>query len=66
MKKLRLEMDALRVETFSTADARVNRGTVEGYFDTVEYTNCGTDANASRCVDSLCCGVITPDTNCDN
>ncbi|HEU4456545.1 MAG TPA: hypothetical protein VFR81_25985 [Longimicrobium sp.] len=34
MKKLELRLDALRVETFSTAAGRAVAGTVRGHYDT--------------------------------
>lgn len=49
MKKLRLELDALRVESFETAIAREPRGTVHGrgWTDVVVY--CRTDRPVGEC-----------------
>ena len=40
MKKLALDVDTLRVESFATQDASSVRGTVRGHDDTVETENC--------------------------
>ena len=40
MKKLALDVDALRVESFATQAAAGHRGTVRGHDDTVETENC--------------------------
>jgi hypothetical protein len=40
MKKLALDVDALRVETFATQAVAGHRGTVRGHDDTVETENC--------------------------
>jgi hypothetical protein len=40
MRKLALNVDALRVESFATQEARPARGTVRGHDDTVETENC--------------------------
>ena len=40
MKKLTLDADALRVESFATQDVDARRGTVRGHDDTVETENC--------------------------
>lgn len=49
-KKLRLELENLRVESFATAAARGERGTVEGQAAT---RRCQTDA----CTDATCGGA---------
>jgi len=59
MKKLMLDMDALRVESFETADARAGRGTVaalDGGGCTVSpYPSCvKTCGNQPACTEDLC------------
>jgi hypothetical protein len=43
MKKLALEMEALRVESFTTQDVDARRGTVRGHDDTMETEHCSID-----------------------
>ncbi|WP_420130141.1 hypothetical protein [Longimicrobium sp.] len=40
MKKLALDVDTLRVESFATQEVQPARGTVRGHDDTVETENC--------------------------
>ena len=40
MKKLALNVDTLRVESFATQETASGRGTVRGHDDTVETENC--------------------------
>lgn len=40
MKKLSLDLDTLRVESFATQDVQAARGTVRAHDDTVETENC--------------------------
>jgi hypothetical protein len=40
MRKLALNVDALRVESFATQEMASGRGTVRGHDDTVETENC--------------------------
>jgi hypothetical protein len=40
MRKLALNVDALRVESFATQEVGPARGTVRGHDDTVETENC--------------------------
>jgi hypothetical protein len=43
MKKLALDLDTLRVESFATQEAQPARGTVCGHDDTMETENCTID-----------------------
>ena len=68
MRKLRLDVDELTVETFDTAAVSAKRGTVHGreeftYFcDTVECTGPnGTSCNWSRC---NTCNTCPPSAIC--
>jgi hypothetical protein len=62
MKKLRLEFDELRVESFATADTADERGTVNAHFstrcETAGYTCDGarTCGLAATCYVSCCAG----------
>ena len=40
MKKLALNVESLRVESFATQDVRPARGTVRGHDETVETEQC--------------------------
>ncbi|HEX6373787.1 MAG TPA: hypothetical protein VF006_32970 [Longimicrobium sp.] len=43
MRKVALDLDTLRVESFATQDAQPARGTVRGHDDTIETENCTID-----------------------
>jgi hypothetical protein len=43
MRKLALNADTLRVESFATQEAQPVRGTVRGHDDTIETENCTID-----------------------
>ncbi|HYR10670.1 MAG TPA: hypothetical protein VEQ60_23030 [Longimicrobium sp.] len=43
MKKLALNVDTLRVESFATQETASGRGTVRGHDDTMETENCTID-----------------------
>lgn len=43
MKKLQLDVESLRVESFATQEARSARGTVRGHDDTMETEDCSID-----------------------
>lgn len=43
MKKLALNVDTLRVESFATQEAASGRGTVRGHDDTMETEHCSID-----------------------
>lgn len=46
MKKLKLDMDALQVDTFTTADSGTGRGTVRGHVTLLHCsTQCDTEGN---------------------
>jgi hypothetical protein len=60
MKKLSLKLDALAVETFETAAAPDERGTVEGRAPTLLKTNC--TMCQTYCVDTCTC--VTSPPNC--
>ena len=51
MQKLKLEMDDLRVESFTTAASENDRGTVDGH-------------DATRLADSCTCGSGPPSDGC--
>jgi hypothetical protein len=61
MKKLKLEMDALRVDSFEPAESAAGKGTVQGREWTVApQAGCGGGDNTSRinacfCTESLSC-----------
>ncbi|HVG44367.1 MAG TPA: hypothetical protein VM890_06530 [Longimicrobium sp.] len=59
MRKLKLEIDELQVETFATATAGVEHGTVEGNATFLGTGACRSCVDMSRCIET--CG----DT-CDN
>ncbi|SOD02329.1 hypothetical protein SAMN05216486_10311 [bacterium JGI 053] len=59
MRKLKLEIDELLVETFATSTAAVERGTVEGNATFLGTGACRSCVDLSRCIET--CG----DT-CDN
>ncbi|HEX8693970.1 MAG TPA: hypothetical protein VF746_16220 [Longimicrobium sp.] len=61
MKKLALDLDALRVESFATEAAPAGRGTVRGH-DSIETENCTTKTTCiterfcpTRNTGALCC-----------
>jgi hypothetical protein len=56
MKKLALNLDALRVESFATQPAAAGRGTVHGNDDTVETENCTLEAT---CLIQTCLSIKT-------
>ncbi|HEX6749993.1 MAG TPA: hypothetical protein VF092_22055 [Longimicrobium sp.] len=59
MKKLRLRMDELCVESFPTAEGVGDRGTVNGAGRTFPGTGCHSCENPSACIETC------PNT-CDN
>lgn len=57
MKKLRLELDELHVESFVTDRGEVERGTVEGHAS-LRCSGGGTTCNGDNtCVDGYTCGA---------
>ena len=56
MKKLTLDMDTLRVESFTTQDAASGRGTVRGYDDTMETEHC---TRVQTCLITTCVTLKT-------
>ena len=75
-RKLRLELDALRVESFDTADARAGAGTVRGHQEDAEHEivdepgevqpcTCGCTRDGA-CGSDTVCGAVTCGTNCFN
>ncbi|HTE18416.1 MAG TPA: hypothetical protein VK689_08545 [Armatimonadota bacterium] len=58
MRKLELDVDALRVESFATQAADTRRGTVRGHDDTVETENCTFEHTClvRTCVSLKTCG----------
>ena len=59
MKKLKLKMDELRVETFSTGEAHAGRGTVQGHYGTT-HTEAG-----DTCTDYTCAGDTCGEYTCN-
>ena len=66
MGKIRLDVDALRVESFETSAGAAPRGTVRGHGDTLAYDRC--DTNEANC--TLYCpggsGGASCDGSCDS
>jgi len=62
MKKLRLDIEAIEVESFDTRTAPRNKGTVVGRAITESYC----DSVASGCdTDDVCCGAETVGGACN-
>ena len=59
MKKLRLELDALRVDSFATADSEDGRGTVEGYISARCTGGTMTCNGGNTCGDGDTCNQYT-------
>lgn len=57
MKKLALNLDTLRVESFATQEVQPARGTVRGHDDTMETENCTIDYNT--CILATCLTLKT-------
>jgi hypothetical protein len=57
MKKLMLDVDTLRVESFATQDVDARRGTVRGHDDTMETENCTIDYDT--CLLATCLTIKT-------
>jgi hypothetical protein len=56
MKKLRLEVEALAVETFDTvADGRGGKGTVRAHDPSNQFTFCFTQPEQGTCVPGYTC-----------
>lgn len=53
MKKFKLELDKLVVESFDTGDARSRLGTVKGYDSTAVVDGCPDNATVNACVVTL-------------
>jgi hypothetical protein len=64
MRKLMLDVDALRVESFATQEAQAARGTVRGHDDTMETENCTIDQYT--CVLRTCLTIKTCAMEGDN
>ena len=62
MKKLALELDALRVESFATHEVDARRGTVRGHDDTVETEWCSIET----CLLTTCLTLKTCAAEGDN
>jgi len=63
MKKLMLELDALKVESFSTAGSRDAAGTVRGHGDTYEW-GCEGDGDSEVSCPAGCSDLCT--RTCDS
>jgi hypothetical protein len=48
MKKLTLDLDGIRVESFATAESAGARGTVHGHDDTIETEWCTMEKGCSK------------------
>jgi hypothetical protein len=64
MKKLTLNVESLRVESFATQEVDARRGTVRGHDDTVETENCTIDQ--STCILRTCLTLKTCAMEGDN
>jgi len=62
MKKLALNLDTLRVESFATQDADARRGTVRGHDDTRETENC----SHYTCIFATCLTIKNCEAEGDN
>ncbi|HEX6373788.1 MAG TPA: hypothetical protein VF006_32975 [Longimicrobium sp.] len=62
MRKLALDVDTLRVESFATQGVQAARGTVRGYDDTVETENC----SHYTCIFATCLTIKTCAVEGDN
>ena len=67
MKKLRLNLDALAVDSFETHAPATRRGTVLGNLspDTVDAVNAGTLACSNNCLVADTAGGDTCDRRCE-
>lgn len=54
MRKLRLQLDSLKVDSFATSPRGERRGTVAAYV--TNYGTCGTTCNDYTCVEETCMG----------
>ena len=54
MQKIKLELDALAVETFETSAMESEQGTVLGHGKTDNIRQCGDGSIADACVTGLC------------
>lgn len=63
MKKLMLDVDTLRVESFTTQDVDARRGTVRGHDDTMETENCTLE---NTCLITTCLTLKTCNAQGDN
>ena len=66
MRKLKLEIDALRVESFDTAGGRVDPGTVRAHGDAVDEAYVITDPRTQQlsCFDSCKISCVTCLVSC--
>ena len=73
MKKMKLDLDQLTVESFSpAADPQAQRGTVHGRIESADCTGitcetcdaCTYNGDASCSGDHVCFCQLTPNTNC--
>lgn len=65
MKKLRLELDQLAVESFTTSDPVMRRGTVEAHNDTWVGNTCGPERTCGpQTCGQLYCVIGTDPINC--
>jgi hypothetical protein len=76
MKKIRLELDALNVDSFTTEKQTQGQGTVRGHasayectiYDSCDYTYCGCGGGSgyNTCGTANTCGICHTDLdNCD-
>ena len=66
MRKLNLQLDALKVETFATSGPRERRGTVVGHSGITQAWTCGTGCGGYTDGGDTCLGgVRTCHDSCD-
>ena len=66
MKKLRLEIDALEVESFEAVPARVRHGTVAAYYEdpATIVLDPSYDGTCGTCIGPTYCCPVSWDTKC--
>jgi hypothetical protein len=67
MRKMKLQLDDLRVESFATAEATTHRGTVRGHDQILPEDEAGTDATCppvNTCNQTYCGGYSCEWTKC--
>jgi hypothetical protein len=66
MKKLTLDLDALRVESYATGDTAERRGTVRAHDDTLETEFCTQEHACTRfCTHARTCAPSCEQNTCE-